>query len=265
MKINLTVENKERKKMKIVFTPDWFLGSDVCIEIFSFAILLLFFILSYRSYRMSKNKNSLYLGIGFLLIAVAELSTTITKLVLYYDVLFAQQIGQVVVTYKFLKSVDIFYYIGFFLHKLFTLAGLYVIYRIPLKKKYSNDIILALCFIIISALFGTTFYYLFHFTALLLLVFIIKNYYDIYKKNKLYNTQILIIAFSMLALSQILFILSGVGFLYVVGQIVQLVSYLILLFLIIRIIKTQYGRQKEKQNRHNIGYAGYNKRKRRKD
>ena len=244
--------------MKIVFTPDWFLGSDVFIEIFSFIILSLFFYYSIKSYKLSRNKNSLLLGGAFLLIALAELATIFTKLVLYYDASFTQSIGQAVVTYKVVQSVDVFYYIGFFFHKLLTLIGLYAIYRIPLKRRLSGDIILVLAFLVIAALFSQGFYYLFHVSALLLLILIINNYYSIYKENKSDNTKMLIIAFIMLALSQILFIISNIGILYAVAQIVQLVSYLTLLILIIRIVK--HGKKK-KSNRHNIRYVRNNTRK----
>ena len=144
-----------------------------------------------------------------------------------------------IITYHILNSIDLFYYIGFFFHKILTLLGLYVIYRLPLKKKSPSDFILAVYFIIISALFSHGFYYLFHLTALFILGLIIQNYYVIYKKNKLVNTSILILAFGMLALSQILFLISKIGILYATAQIVQLISYITLLILIIRILKTQ--------------------------
>ncbi len=249
--------------MKIVLTPDWFLGSDVLIESFSFIILILFFYFSVKSYKLSKNKKSLYLGIGFLLIAIAEIATILTKFVLYYDTTFTHSIGTMIVTYQIVKSVNIFYYIGFSFHRLLTLLGLYIIYRLPMKKKTFGDIVLALCFIVISAFFSNFFYYIFHITALVLLILIINNYFVIYKNNKAENTKILIIAFSILALSQINFILSKVGGLYVVGQLLQLVSYIILLFLIIRIFK--HGGKKKKQDRYNIRYVGDYKRKRRKN
>jgi hypothetical protein len=239
--------------MKIVLTPDWFLGSDVLIEGFSFLVLLIFFFLCYRNYKLNKNKNSKYLGLGFLLIAIAEASTILTKLVLYYDTTFTHQMGQMIITYNVVKSVDIFYYIGFFLHKFFTLLGLYIIFRIPLEKKFGRDFILGLYIIFVSAIFSLGFYYLFHITALILLGLIINNYYEVYGKNKSVNTGILLTAFFMLAFSQIIFIISTLNIFYVIGQLVQLVSYLILLILIIRILRVQKnGRQKKKQNRHNI-------------
>jgi len=248
--------------MKIVFTPDWFLGSDVLIEIFSFIILVLFFYFSVRAYKINKKKNSLYLGTAFLLIAVAELATIFTKLILYYDTTFTQNIGRVVVTYSIVKSVDVFYYIGFFFHKFLTLFGFYLIYRIPLEKKSSEDFMLAVYFIILSAFFSQGVYALFHLTALVLLILIANNYYKIYKKNRLPNTKILVIVFSILAFSQILLLMSQVEFIYALAQVLQLVSYLILLVLIIRIIK--YG-TKKKSSKHNIRYVRNNPRKKRRD
>ncbi len=234
--------------MKIVFTPDWFLGQDFLIEIFSFMILFLFFFFSIKSYKLSKNKKVLFLGLGFLLIALGELSTILTKLVLYYDTTLTQNVGQIVITYEVVKSVDIFYHLGFFLHKFFTLFGLYIIYRLPLRK-ISSDFFLTTYFIIASALLSQSFYYVYHLTALIFLFLIINNYCRIYKKNKLVNTKILIIAFSLLAISQIIFILSKLPQLYVVAQNIQLVSYITLLILILRISKNG---KKKKQDRNNI-------------
>ena len=229
--------------MKIVFTPDWFIGTDVLIEAFSFMILFLFFILCLKSYRMTKNKNTFYLGLGFLAIALAEIFTILTKFILYYDTTFTQQIGDMIVTKNIVTSVDIFYYIGFFLHKFFTLMGFYIIYKIPSKKGVTEDFLLVITFLIISAIFGNFFYYVFHIVTLLLLVLIIANYKRIYKKNKSKNTRILLIAFSMLALSQLIFIISTIGLLYVTAQIIQLVSYIILLVLIVNILK--HGKKKK--------------------
>lgn len=231
--------------MKIVFTPDWFLGGDVLIEIFSFFVLVAFYLIAYRSYKLSKNKNIRNLGIGFLLIAVAEISTILTKAVLYYDTSFVQEIGHMIVTYHVVQSVDIFYYIGFFINKLLTLGGLYVIYRINGKKTDNGEILLGAYFIIVAALFSYSAYYLFHLTALLLLVLISSNYLEIYRKNKSRNTLILIVAFSILGLSRILFLMSKVNIFYVSGQLLQLVSYLILLFLIIQIRK--HGKKKKQK------------------
>ena len=239
--------------VKIVLTPDWFIGKDIMIDLFSFLVLVIFAILAYRYYKLSKNRNVLYLGSGFGLIAIAQLATILTKLVLYYDIGPTQQIGEAIITSQIVSSVDFFYYAGFFFHRLFTLLGLYILYRLPREKKSIGDYGLMLYFIFISAFLGDEFFYIFHLTALFLLILIVENYVKIYKENKFFNTKILIVAFSILAFSQLIFVLSQIDVLFVLGNIVELISYTIFLGLIIRIWK--HGKEK-KSHEHNIGYVG---------
>ena len=224
--------------MKIVFTPDWFLGIDVLINLFSFLILAVFFFLSLRSYKTSKKKNSLYLGIGFLLIALAQLAAILTKTVLYYDTTFTNSVGRAIVTYHLVQSVDIFYYIGFFLQRLLALAGLFIIYRIYRREKHLSDLFLIVYLLTISASVSTQTQYIFHFTALILTLLIINNYIKLYKLNKNQNTLLLIAGFCILALSSTIFALSKINSNWdVAANIIELVSYSVFLAVIIRILK----------------------------
>jgi hypothetical protein len=90
---------------------------------------------------------------------------------------------------------------------------------------------------------------------------IVSNYYEIYKKNKFTNTKVLIGAFSLLALSQMIFILSKVDILFVLASAIELVSYVILLLLVIKILK--YG-EKKKSHGDNLRHVGDNTREKRK-
>jgi hypothetical protein len=231
--------------MKLVFTPDWFAGFDVSIEVFSFIILSLFLYYSIKSYKITKNKKALYLGIGFFLIALGELATIFTKLVLFYDTTFTKQIGQMVVTYHITKSVDFFYEAGFFFHKLLTLFGLYIIYRFPLKKLATKDLLLTGLFIIVSAFLGQFFYFVFHIIVIVLLLMVTQNFKEIYAKNKLQTTKMLVTAFAILTASHIIFVLSAIKFLYVIAQVMQLLSYLILLAVILRINKKENAKSRK--------------------
>lgn len=224
--------------MKIVFTPDWFLGSDVLINLFSFLVLAAFFAISLKCYSLSKKKKGLYLGIGFLLIALAQLANILTKSFLYYDTSFTQTIGQAVITYEVVKSVDIFYHIGFFWYKLLTLMGLFAIYKLPLEGKTKKDFLLMLYLLIISTFLSASQYYVFHLTALILIAFIIRNYSVVYLKNKNKNTELLIFGFYGLALSQAIFTFSSFGPLYVTADIIELISYFTLLIVIKRILSS---------------------------
>jgi hypothetical protein len=234
--------------MKIVFTPDWFINNDVLIGVVSFMVLFLFFLFSVKSYTLSRKKSILYLGIGFLLIALGELSTILTKIVLYYDAGIIQKIGQAVITSQIISTVDIFYYVGFFFNRFLTLLGLYLIYMIPSSKKRSIDFFFKIYLIFIVSLLSHNLYYIYHLTALILLVLIMTNYCMIYRKEKILNTKILIITFSLLAMSQAIFLFSKLNYLYVTAQSIQLVSYIILFILMVKILKNG---KKTKQNGHN--------------
>tara|TARA_Y100000310_G_scaffold324512_1_gene386445 strand:+ start:5466 stop:6173 length:708 start_codon:yes stop_codon:yes gene_type:complete len=233
--------------MKIVFTPDWFINNDVLIGVVSFMVLFLFFLFAVKSYTLSKKKSILYLGIGFLLIALGELSTILTKIVLYYDTGITQEIGQAVITSQIVNTVDIFYYAGFFFNRFLTLLGLYLIYMIPSSKKRSIDFFFKTYLVFIVALLSHNLYYVYHLTALILLVLIINNYYKIYVKENIINTKILIAAFSLLAISQAIFLFSKLNYLYVIAQSIQLVSYIILFILMVKILKNG---KKTKQDGH---------------
>jgi len=233
--------------MRFVFTPDWFLGQDVLINLFSFLILGLFFFFSIKNYGVSKNKRLLYLGIGFLLIALAEFSVVLTKFAIFYDTTVAQNIGRIIITYEVVKSLDIVYYLSFFFNRLFTLLGFYIIYRLPLKR-ISGDFVLVVYSIFVISLLSHNFYYLYHFTALIFLALVTRNYLKIYRQNKLPNTGIFVVALSLLGLSQIMFILSKISYMYVAAQVVQLISYITLLILIMRISKNGT----KKQVKHNL-------------
>lgn len=234
--------------MKIVFTPDWFLGNDLLINIISFLVLFLFFIFTYKCYSLDNKRSTFYLGIGFLLIAIGELSTILTKIVLYFDTSITQEIGRAVINSQIVQSVDIFYNLGFFLNKFLTLTGLYVIFKLPSSRKLSIDFFLTTYLIFIVVLLSQNFQYIYYLTALIILVLIVNNYYKIYKKDKLVNTLILISAFALLALSQVLFMVSKLNYFYVAAQSIQLISYITLLILIISIMKNG---KKKKQNRYN--------------
>jgi hypothetical protein len=246
--------------VKIVPTPDWFLGKDIIIEFFSLLVLVIFTVLAYRHYRLSRNRNVLYLGSGFGLIALAQLATILTKLVLYYDIGPSQAIGQAIVSSQIVNSIDLFYYAGFFFHRLLTLVGLYIIYRLPRTQKSIGDYALVVYFIVISSILSREFYYLFHLTAFFLLIMIVENYYRVYQENKFYNTKILMLAFGLLAVSQFLFILSGYEALFVSANLIEAISYTIFLAIIIRILK--HGKKK-KSNGYNIRHFGNRPRKKR--
>ena len=223
--------------MKILFTPEWFAGNDVFIDFFSFIVLVSFLVLCVKCYRLSRKKGLLHLGSGFFLIALAQLALILTKLVLYYDTGFTHSVGQAVIASNVVSSVDIFYYLGLFFHKLFTMLGLFVIYKIPVKRFMKSDIIIVAYFILASSLLSVSFYYVFYLTVLMLSVMIISNYTEVYGKNRNPNTRLLIVGFLIFALSQLVFTFSRIGAVYVAASVIELIGFLVFFAVIVRISK----------------------------
>ncbi len=230
------------------------------IDAFSLLVLVTFTIIAYRYYKLNKNRNILYLGSGFGLIAMAELATILTKLVLYYDIGPSRQIGQAIITSHILNSVDFFYYAGFFFYRFLTLLGLYIIFRLPRQRKSIGDYAIVVYFILVSSFLSQEIFYLFHLTALFILILIVEKYSGVYWRNRFFNTKVLITAFGLLALSELIFVLSTIDVLFVLGNIIELISYTIFLALIIRIWK--YGKEKKPYG-NNIRYVGNSSGKRR--
>lgn len=246
-------------RFAFISAPSWFLAPDFLINVFSFLILLAFFALCIRSYRLNKNKGIFYLGLGFAFIAVAQLAITMTKFVLYYHSSITNAIGNAIIKYNIVSSVNVVYNAGIFLSGLFTLIGLYVIYRLPQKEKSIKDLLLILYFALLCIFISSSVYYIFHISALVLFLLISYSYYSVYTKNKFSNTLILSVSFGILAVSQLLFTVSQANVITVVADLLELVSYITLLILIIKILK--HGNEK-KQDGYNLRYPEYHPRKR---
>ena len=203
----------------------------------------------------------LYLGWGFAAIAVAQLAVLTTKFGLFYDTSFTTAVGTLIIHYSIVNSTNTIYKLGIFFDKVLTLVGLYVIYRLPQKKKSIKDLFLIIYFVILSVLSSDLVNYLFRITAAGLFALLSYNYYSLYKKNKFTNTKILSIAFGIMGVSQLLFMMSQISMIVVLADLLELVSYIILLILVIRILK--HGTKKEPDG-YNLRHAKYHPRTRRK-
>ncbi len=238
--------------MKVIIPPQGFINIDILIEGISLITVLIFSILCIKNYRLNKDKKFLYLGGGFGLITLAQLIITITKAVLYYNASFIGVGGEIVIPYNLFDFVSVFSFIGFFAYRVLTLLGLYVVYKLP-KKVFERDSLLVLYLIVIVTIFSRDISHLFHITALVILLLIAKKYYDVYNKNESKGTLILLLAFSGMILSNAIFIFARLmSLIYVTASIIELISYITLLVLIIRIV--EYGKkyEKKKQNGYNI-------------
>ncbi|MBD3164556.1 hypothetical protein GF323_05100 [Candidatus Woesearchaeota archaeon] len=224
--------------IELVYSPKWFYGKDIIIDIVSIFVLSLiaFFSLKYYSlYR--KKRNYLTLGISFIIIAASFLFKILTNFTLYFKVFETRQLGFVTLTYQTLRSTNTLFFIGFLLYRILTLLGLYLLYNIYQKDSRST-IFLVIYLLLISSYFSQSEYFIFHLTALILLILITLYYIRNYRKNKNKTSRLLMSSFAIIAASQIFFIFVRANLiLYVVAEIIQLIGYVALLITFIMVLK----------------------------
>jgi len=232
----------------LVYSPQWFYGKDIIIDVFSIVTLFLVSFFSFRYYLLTRNKKNLILTSSFFLMGVSFLAKIITNFTLYYDFEVKRRIGDLILTYHVAKGTDLLFNLGFLSFRLLTLFGLYLLYLMLQKKVYKREVLLVSFFIIITTYFSSLKYFVFYLSALLFLWLIAYQYHEKYRKNKLKNTKLLVMSFSVLAVSQALFILIPIDkMFYVIAEIVQLAGYLLLLVTFISVLK--HGK-KTKPPRH---------------
>ena len=218
----------------ILYGPSWFYGYD-SIFAFVFAIItILISLLSFRAYRFTGDKKYKFFSLSFLLISVANLifwfftsalllhlSTELTNLIVLFDFPFLAYIFLSLLAYTILLIIAM---------------------KIESKRIMLLLITLSLLFII----FSYQHYIKFHIIAFILLFYLAYQFYTNYLENKKSNAKIVFTSFYLLTCAEIFYIATVYvsHFLYVAAQILQLVAYLTLFYLFLRLIN--YGRKKRK-------------------
>ena len=231
---------------QIVFSPKWFWGKDIFIDLIGIFVLVLIAVFSMRYYRLKKNKNYLYLALSFYIIALAFMSKILTNFTLYHKVLETTTIGLFTITYTRIKNSEILFYIGFLFYRLFYLFGAYLLYAIYEKQSKPNMVLVSF-FIIVSTFFSVSpfSYYIFHISSLMLLGIVTYKYYNTYRKNKHPATRMLASSFAVISSSHLFFMLvNAEKNFYVAAEILQLIGYVALLITFITVLR--HGREKNK-------------------
>ena len=163
-----------------IYSPDWFLGIDSLLEIFTIFISLILGVYSYKIYNTFKLKKYKFFSIAFMLLALTFILKIISNLI--FIITEKEKIGSAIYTvYESLSFVD---EISFLLHKITLILALIILFLIINKEsKFSTIVTLILLGILVSILANT--YVVFNFIVILLLLslFLI-NYFQNDKSKK---------------------------------------------------------------------------------
>jgi hypothetical protein len=222
----------------LVYSPVWFYGKDIFIDIVSVLVLLLISFFTLQYYRINtKNKNYLYLTISFFVLAVSFVFKILTNFTIYYHVLETMRFGSVTLTYLSMEPTNILHFIGFTSYRLLTLAGLSGIYFTYQKNRCCSNFILVGLLVLIVAYFSSVAYHTFHLVSLIFMFFITLEFYKNYKKSRNETAKLALYSFAIITSSHLFHMLVTFNlWLYVVGELIQLAGYITLLITFILVL-----------------------------
>ncbi|MFW5747066.1 MAG: hypothetical protein ACOCWQ_05970 [Nanoarchaeota archaeon] len=227
--------------VELVYTPRWFYGKDIIIDIAVIVVLSLIAFFGFTYYRMNRKRTHLYLGYSFTLLALSFVSKILTYFTVYYYGFFTRELGDFVVTYTKLVPSHTTFLVGFFLYRLFMLFGLYILYTIYQKESKTTSFFIMFLFVVMIY-FARWSYFLFHLTAAVLMVMVTMKFFLNNRKKiptavrrlRGWSTQLhpmlIFSSFCIITLSHVIFVFIRVHtILYVVAEFVQLGGFILLL------------------------------------
>ena len=211
--------------MAVFLRPEWFTGPDVLFE-FTFAVVaLLVAVYAFRVFRLTKSRNALSLGAGFLLMSVSYLSLSLMNASAIFSI--AAHDG---ISYGILRGLAILSVLTLYTHVLLYILGLASLSCIALKDKSAKAFLLISLPSIIALLLSPNTLLLFHVLSSFFLVVISFQYWRNYAKKKQGKALMIAIAFFLLLLGRIHFIFSpNHEIFYPIGHALELLSYVLIL------------------------------------
>lgn len=214
--------------------PSWFLMHDILFKFLFAIVTLAVSIYSFRVYKICKQKQTKYFGLAFLFFSISYFIQSFLNLAII------SKINESICTLAKISSVAIFNSWAMTIHMIFFLTGLitllYMIGNLENKKMYFALLITSLLSLIISvdAIFW------FYLLASVYLTFILHHYINNFKNKKNKKTLIILVAFSLLFLSNIYFIFAiNHAIYYIIGNLSELTAYILILVNLILVLKNE--------------------------
>jgi len=217
--------------VQLIYSPLWFRGKDIVIDIFSVVVVLLIAFFSMKCYKLNKkNKNYFFLAISYLLIAASFFFKILTNFTVYTKIIEKKKFLIITLIYETVKPNYLLSFMSSILQKSLMLLGLYTLYVVLDKNKSRLDHAMIIALLLIITHLSHIRHLFYYMTALVLLMVITLKYYYLFKKNKQKTTKMLVYSFSIIAFSQILFFfMFRYRIFYAIAEIVQLIGFIGLL------------------------------------
>jgi len=225
--------------LDFVYSPPWFYGKDIAIDILSAVVVLLIGLFSFRNFSLErKNKRHFFLGAAFVMLGLSFIVKILTNILTRDTSWLGRQFWMSIFGREIVRSYTLIPAIGFFLFALLTLFGFYLIYALSSKDELSMNYVIIAYFILVSTYFTRFTYFVVYLTAFIFLLAISRRYFLQYKKNNYKNTLFLCISFGIITISQFVFIFTSSNpALYVLAELMQFIGYLFLLYTFVMVLR----------------------------
>ena len=175
-----------------------------------------------------------YFSASFFFVALAFISKILATIPYYSKQLNVETVALLTVTSHIIKKVSWTNYFGISISRFLMLFAFLILLMVCLKVRDKKVIALFIYFLIISTTFVSVSYLVFHITLLIMLSILYLTYRRNYLRVKSKNSKMVMYSFLAILISQVFFIFEGlIEHFYVIGEIIQLIGYLVLLFAII--------------------------------
>jgi hypothetical protein len=222
----------------IIYSPSWFSGLDIALQLISVFVSFLLFITSYKLFKISKEKGFLYFALAFFSISAAYVSKIFADWFTYTNIGkdLPHWINLLFYNLTTLEFVNIFGNLGY---RFLLLLGFLILIFVFLKIKDKRIVFLFMYFTFIISAFSVWSFLLFQTTVTVFAGTIALYYLLHYFENKRRTVLLSLIGFGMIFVAQFSFLFTFFleKIMFVIGHIFQAAGFLILLTTYIMVLK----------------------------
>jgi hypothetical protein len=222
----------------LIYSPSWFTGVDIALEMVSVAVSFLLFFLAFKLYKISNEKNFLRFSFGFFAISASYVIKILSDIYLYTNINTTTRPWINLIMYR-LSTIEFVNIFGNLAHRFLLLLGFLILLVVYLRIKDKRVIFLLSYFVFIISAFSAWSFLLFQTTMAMVAgtvgIHVLMKFIESRKKAMLRST----IAFGLLFAAQACFMFTFFleRQMFVIGHILQASGFLVLLLTYFMVLK----------------------------
>lgn len=222
----------------IYLISGWFFGWGIIFKLFFALISLSVSLYAFKIYKLSKQNQPKLFGFAFLFFSLSYFIQS------FLNFAIISKLNQNICDFLKIQTVETLNILGMYTHMILFMIGIvtliYMTLNITNKKLYSLILTISLLFILIPQ----NNLYAFYLLSSIFLIYIFTHYLSNFLKNKQTKTLLISTAFAFLLFGNLHFIFAiNHALLYILGNFLELIAYLLILSNLILILKN--GKKKK--------------------